>query len=451
MGMLALLSQSCGHEFLEVKSDISIGSPSTIADYQALLDNGNSVMNNNASFVLGMIGGEEFYIDDSRWLNYPSISQKNAYVWAENVYERESVGDWNSGYQRILYANMALEGLKNIEPSAVERDAWNMAQGSALFFRAWNYFQLAQLFCKPYEAVTAANELGLPLRLEPDVTIKSRRASLSETYGRMLADLEEAQLLLPDKPSVKMRPSKVACYALLARIYLQMENYELAEQYAEKTLRIQDDLIDYNALPIEASYPFPTGYGAENEEVIFFCYIPSYPMFSTAQMHVEEGLLNLYHDNDLRLSVFYATGSGGNVFFRGSYYGSIAPFVGLSTSEVLLIRAECYARRGALELALADMNRLGIHRFEHGYFGSFEGLNSEQVLQLVLEERRRELAFRGIRWEDRRRLNKDSRFATTISRTIGGRLYELTPGSNRYVWPLPDEVIELTGMQQNPR
>src|SRR5690606_5400293 len=183
-----------------------------------------------------------------------------------------------------------------------------------------------------------------------------KRASLSDTYNRILADLEMALPLLPERPSLKMRPSKVACHALLARVYLQMEDYGLAEHHAEEALRLQDDLVDYNSLSIEAAYPFPTGYGEENGEVIFFCYTASNPMFSSAQMHVNQALLDLYDDSDLRLSVLYATGSGDNVFFRGSYYGSNAPFVGLSTSETLLTRAECYARRGAADLALADIN-----------------------------------------------------------------------------------------------
>lgn len=450
-----LLSVSCGKEFLEIKPDASIGTPSKISDYQALLDQSIGVINNNAAHVFSLIGADEFFLDSDVWHGIPvtnnRVQQKNAYIWADNVYEGEPGADWNWGYGRILYANMVLDGLEKIGFAVDEKPDWDNAKGTALFIRALNFYQLAQLFCKPYDEQTAAMDLGIPLRLEADVTVKSKRATIKEVYDRILRDLNEAVALLPATPLVKVRPSKAAAYGLLARIHLQMEDYNQAKQSANEALRIQDVLIDFNSLPTAIQYPFPYDYGATNEEILFFCFAPAIIMMGNARMHVDPVLLSLYNANDKRLAVYYGTGGINNVFFRGSYFGNTPFFVGPSTAEMILIRAECNARHGELSAAIADINRLGEHRYEKGSFIHYSDLGNEETLKLVLDERRRELAFRGLRWEDLRRLNKDPRFATSIVRRIGDHIYTLEPNSPKYVWPIPDEVIQLTGMEQNPR
>lgn len=449
---MALFSfHSCGKRFLDVKSDVSIGTPHEVSDYQALLDNSTAVMNSNASHVLGIIGGDEFYLADPVWHALSNLAHKNAYIWADRVYEGTSVADWDDGYKRILYANMVLDGLANISPATDEQEAWSRAYGSALFFRAMNFFQLAQLFCKEYDRHTSEIDLGIPLRLEADVTIKSKRATVAETYSRIVHDLEYAVTLLPDEASVKMRPSKAAAYALLARVYLQMEDYQRAHQYADNALSLQSDLVDFNDLHTATQYFFSRDYGETNPEVIFYCYSSAPVILTSSRMQLSPELLELYSPNDRRLEVYYTVSANGNRFFRGSFTGSVSFFVGLSTSEMLLIRAECQARRGADEMALSDLNRLGRFRYDTGTFVPHGPLNNEQIMKVILDERRRELAFRGLRWSDLRRLNKETRFAKVIRREIDGQIYQLDPNSPKYVWPIPENVISLSGIEQNER
>ncbi|MFN3666647.1 MAG: RagB/SusD family nutrient uptake outer membrane protein, partial [Sediminibacterium sp.] len=74
------------------------------------------------------------------------------------------------------------------------------------------------------------------------------------------------------------------------------------------------------------------------------------------------------------------------------------------------------------------------------------------ALALVLSERRKELPFTSqIRWEDIRRLSKDPATAITLQRTINGQTITLQPGDSRYVFPIPENEILLSGIQQNPR
>jgi len=59
--------------------------------------------------------------------------------------------------------------------------------------------------------------------------------------------------------------------------------------------------------------------------------------------------------------------------------------------------------------------------------------------------------MRGQRWTDLKRLNKDSRFAVTLSRTVQGTTYTLPPNDPRYALLIPSEVILNSSMPQNAR
>jgi len=69
---------------------------------------------------------------------------------------------------------------------------------------------------------------------------------------------------------------------------------------------------------------------------------------------------------------------------------------------------------------------------------------------LILRERRKELIFRALRWSDLRRLNKETRYRVTLARTINGVVHELKYDSDRYTLQISADVINRTGMPQNP-
>ena len=78
-------------------------------------------------------------------------------------------------------------------------------------------------------------------------------------------------------------------------------------------------------------------------------------------------------------------------------------------------------------------------------------VNTQEALQKILTEHRKELCFRGLRWTDLRHLNHDPLFQKTLTRTIFGQNYSLPPNDIKYVFPLPDSEILYSGVQQNPR
>jgi hypothetical protein len=176
-----------------------------------------------------------------------------------------------------------------------------------------------------------------------------------------------------------------------------------------------------------------------------------YLFFFTPYYQVDSLLYASYGPGDLRKQCYFDTLADGMVFYKGSYAGSFGFFSGLATDELYLTRAECYARRGATGLALADLNTLLEKRFKKGMFKPLSTSSPEQALRLVITERKKELVARGLRWADLRRLNKEEAFKTTLRRSLDGKEYVLAPGSLRYTFPIPSNELSGSGIGQNPR
>lgn len=441
--LLLLILQSCGKDWLEAKPDKSLVVPESIKDYQLVLDN-VTLFNTLQACGLAEMSAGDFYITDANWSLITVSQERAAYTWGrtEDFYNGVPSVDWDNAYKRILNTNVVLAGIEKIKPLESEQQDWNNVKGSALFYRAFDFFNLAQVYCVAYNSTSANTDLGVPLRLDYDVNIKLKRSTLQQTYDQIIADLEAAAVLLGTKPLFKTRPSKESAYALLARTYLSMENYERAGHYADLALQIQAELVDYSKLNANASFPI----ARFNAEVIFHSTF-YYGIFNPARMLVVPDLYNEYTLGDLRKNVFF---NASNQNFKGSYNGDRTLFGGLATDEMYLIRAEAKARVGVLPEALTDLNTLRKSRWT-GLYADLNSIDQATVLGYVLKERRRELLFRGIRWSDLRRLNRDSRFAVTLIRSIKGTTYTLQPNDKRYVLPIDEEEIRLSGIQQNER
>jgi len=438
-------------EFLNQKPDKALLIPNTLAHFQALLDaddvlNGASQPGNTPQ--LGESGSDNFYLLEDEFYTNLRPQMQNYYFWSESPYAGISVSDYNYPYEAILYANTVLEGMEKLERNSQNREQYDYIAGQALFHRAHMFYQLAQVFAPPYNPDTENNEPGIFLRKSADINEKLARATVAETYRQIIEDLVQSVPRLNTEPPYKTRPSRQASYALLARTYLAMREYETAKRYADSCLDIQSTLFDFNEVNINNTSPFQgTGFShAINQEIIFFTAMLSatsqnFPTTFSYSL-VDSALYRSYHENDLRKSVFFTPRASGQRF-RGSYSfrGRTHYFSGLAVDEVLLTRAECQARLGNVDQALADLNRLLLARWDNRVsFVPLEGLNGQETLSIILEERRKELLYRGLRWTDLRRLNQEG-YGITLTRKLNGQVYTLPPNDPRWTWPLPPEVL----------
>ncbi|SHG42332.1 RagB/SusD family nutrient uptake outer membrane protein [Pedobacter caeni] len=430
-------------KFLDTKPNQKLMIINSLKDCQALLNNYGTM---NIGYPNdGEAASDNYYLLPSVWKSL-SPEDRDTYVWAPQG--ERLMGQWANPYKVVYNANLILQTEEGL-PNETDQLSRNEVKGAALFFRAYAFHQLAQIFAPAYDPATASSDLGIALRLSPDLDVVTKRASVQQSYERILTDFQEAASLLPLRPGIQSKPSRIATFAALARTYLTMENYAKAGIYADSCLKYTNTLIDYKNISPSSNTPF----GIFNQEVIFQSVTTYGNTLDIYSAKVDPDLMREYELKDLRRIVFFKSNDDGSYAFKGNYNGSFSSlqFSGLATDEMYLIRAECAARSGDVSGAMKDLNTLMEKRWD-GVFTPFTADNADVALAMVLKERRKELLFRNLRWPDLRRLNKDSRFKRTLSRgIINGKEFTLPPNDLRYTLLIPQEIINKTGIQQNLR
>lgn len=443
---MLIFSTACTKNFLDAKPNLSLVVPKTLKDLQALLD--NTDVNNVFMSSLQEMSSDDFYLSYSSYLSISTPMYQNAYLWKKEIYAgNQNIFDWHFRYRQVFYANIVLEELEKMNLEEKSKTYWSILKGSALFYRAFALYQVAQLFCKPYNEATAKTDLGVPIRVKSDINIVAKRVSVEESYSGIISDLEKSILLLPSSVAIKTRPNITAAQGLLARVYLAMSKYPEAQSYSNAALSTYSKLLNYNSIDLSSSNPFPR----YNEEVIFHSTLQSTSIFNTSRLIIDEDLFGSYDNKDLRLKLFFTMNAGTNTY-KGSYDGSSTFFNGIATNELYLIRAEAKARQHDKDGSLDDLNMLLKNRWDDKVpYPTINTNTWQDALTFILKERRKELIFRGLRWTDLRRLNMDTKYAKTLTRNLNGVLYTLSPNDSRYVFPIPDIVIQLSGIEQNNR
>lgn len=434
-------------EWLDEKYNLSDVVPKTLEDFQGLLDNSDQV--NNNLLVNGLISTDNFYVLPN---DVPTLGtvDRNTYTWQKDIYQGVKGVSWTNIYTNVMVANVVMDGLEKIKDQQND-PLYGEVKARALFFRSLAFYSLAQTFAKPYTA-SATTDLGIPLRMTADVNVRSVRATLKQTYDKILEDLLAAAELLPNTGLKITRPSKGAAYALLAKTYLQMQDYVKAELYASKALAINSALVDFTKLapglfqfaPISRTNPEYYLYATSTLPSIFN------PL---SRSLVDTVIYNSYEAGDLRKTVFYQVipAPVRKIYFKGSYTVAIY-FGGLAVNEMLLIKAESLVRQNKLAEGMDALNTLRQKRWNPSLYTPKTVATVKEGVDLIIAEKRRELPFTGqVRWEDLRRLNQDPNYAITLTRKLATGDITLPPNDPRYVLPIPDEEIRLSGMEQNIR
>ena len=448
--LISICFTSC-KKFLDEKSNKAITVPTTINDAQSLLDNAlyeNNYVNDNA----GSIMDDDYYVLDS-YYDGRSITARNQIIWDPAA--MGSVTNWQLAYSVVNTANVALETLNKLSPAPNEISDYNLAKGSALFFRAFAHFNVSQIYTLPYQASTAGQNPGIPYKVKGDINEPTLRSSLLITFQQIADDLKEASKILPLTTNYFTRPTKPAAFGMLARVYLVIGDYQNAYNYADSALKINNQLLDYKQLtipsPTSTTNPFPDwGFdnSTRNPEVLFFS--NSSPLGAFSSLLSDTVLYMSYSSNDLRKSLYYYRGSDGRYRWRGGYRKS-GMFSGVATDEIYLIRSECSARLNNVTGAMNDLNTLLRKRYNNT-FVDLTAPDAQTALSLIIAERRKELTRRGnLRWYDIRRLNLEPSFAKTLIRVQHGITYTLPPNDLRYALLIPIEVIQNSGIEQNKR
>ena len=431
------------NNFLDKKSNSSLLTPNTLESLQMLLDSAHDMNFNVPGY--GQASADDHFLVDKTF-NGLSERDRNRYLW--KIFDEIFNNDWAKGYIPVYQANLVLDQLSDIERTPTNALDWDNVRGSALFFRAYYYLALLWTYSHTYDKHTATNEYGIVLRDNSDPNVPSRRASAEESYNKVIQDLKEAVKLLPLRSIHPMRPSKVAAYATLARTYLSMSAYSNAYDYVDTALYYHNELLDYEN-PDEVNISSAAPFGQFNKEIIFYSEVATiHPTTHPTICFIDTILYHSYKNDDLRKSAYFTTNLDGYPSFKGTYASTNTLFTGIATDELYFMRAECGARIGNHKQAVNDLNMVMKSRWKKESFTYFDSNNPQTLLMRILEERRRGLLMRGLRWMDIKRFNAESP-NITLKRIINGEEHILPPDDNMFALPIPADVIEITGIPQN--
>lgn len=434
---MILLLVNC-NRFLDEKSDSNLATAETLADNQALLDDYATLASHSTS---GEIAAEDVFVTDADFNTMYDEAMKRLYTWQPSYVSLPTGSDWENCFRRIKIYNTVLFNLGHYEIGNSDN-----VEGQALLLRGAAYLEAAQIWCLAYDKNTAEAKLGLPLRLDPDMNIPSVRSTLQETYSQILVDLHRAAILLPVNQLAVSRPSKITALAYLSRVYLYMGDYTNALKHGKEALSYHDGLMNFNTLNPASAYPIKN----KNVEVLLPTLMSYSPFLATTKAKINNDLYQSYDANDLRKTIFFKPLATGEILFKGNYSGSTTRMTCIATDEVYLNVAEAQAYLDDKTSAMRNLNDLLRTRWKSGTFIELSASNAAQALQIIRAERRKELLFRGLRWADLKRYNREGA-NISLSKTISGQLFTLPPNDLRYAIAIPEDIIKMTGMPQNPR
>ncbi len=380
---------------------------------------------------------------------------------------------WNKVYKHINLANMILDEIDKQEaPAEEDRQAVARIRGEAYFLRAAYYFLMANLYCQPYEASKAAATPGIPLKTTYYIEDKLfPRGTLDKVYALIIGDLEKAAENLTGVPRKSVyRANLTAVRLLQSRVYLYMQNWEKAAEYAQLCLDLQSDLTDLNTFSDSRAFA-----EAESPEVIFSMGGNNIPRMLNnlfAGLSVSESLQKSYKRGDLRTKYFITYCGGDNEAWDCNKYVPQTSTQNANVSEIYLFRtaeawlnlAEAEACMGSVheERARQALDQLCKKRIQAGSWQA-TSLSGDALIQEIRDERRREFCFEGHRWFDLRRYTvaEKAPFTGMIRNTYSLledmfeissiSTYELPAGDPAWTLQIPWEVIEFEELTPNPR
>lgn len=341
-----------------------------------------------------------------------------------------SVRSTYSAYRAIGDCNLALYALDVLDKRSEDPDLADILEGEAKFIRALSYFDLMRVY--GYEPGNEVNgfDLGVVIRTEAVLGAAGAdfraRSTNTEVYDLIESDLTDAIALLPaeaDNASFPVRASSTAAQALRARMHLYLGNYAQAATDADAVLGATTAILvdGTNATDYEDSWS-----AATHPEAIFELAVSAndwntvdgvnnslatVTRVSSASLPNSQGavrasdeLIAAFEGGDVRRNMYVEPSAG--YYECTKWNGELGDFREnipiIRYSEVLLIAAEAKARNSNEPGARTDLNNLRANR---GLGAT--ALTGQALLDLIMNERRVELALEGHRFFDLKRLGLD--------------------------------------------
>ncbi len=424
--------------------------PETLADFEALLryEYGcHRVDINQASILLN-----DRYVSASYLAYYPLY--KANYLWDESA-DRIDLNSsdetaYYAGYAAISVFNLVIENaLTTTEATESEQyEVW--AQAKVL--RAMSYFNLVNYYAITYDESTASSTLSVPLITSADVNASYTQVSIQAMYDFILNDLEEALPYIPAEAATILHPDLGTIYAFYARVYLQMNNYTKALEYANLALAQNGDLYDWTAYyeankeQIENKESFlRTASPMDYDYIENYSYRHGSTYYSSSENSLTADRAAMFEEGDAR---FMSRWKEYTLASETYYYGTLSGYFnygGITTVEVYLIKAECLARSNDISGAMTVVNTVRKTRILADYYADLSASTLTEAMDYIITTKRNELILTLIPFCDIRRLNNEGTYTVTLSKEYEGASYQLSSTSHMWTMPFPQGAIDNPG------
>lgn len=341
--------------------------------------------------------------------------------------------NWGELYKTIYNANNVIEGLtKSTSLNAVKSKQWI---AEAKFLRAYSYFYLTNLW----------GNVPLVLTTDVDVSALLPQSSQETVYAQILLDLTDASKDLPadykNYDQERIRATKWAAEALLARVNLYLERWNEASNHASAVI---NETGTYGLITglTDTNSPFV----ADNKESIL--QIPYFNVdytYEGSSVFTTGGTLLLRKGNAL-----FETGDARKTNWTIDINDRLGVFLGIAPrkyqndfgdspserstllrlAELYLIRAEARVKSNDITGAQQDINAIR----NRALLDNTTVTNPNQLLDLIALERQREFfAENGHRWLDLKRTGK---LDETLS-VLSDKIWKSTDN----LYPIPEPAI----------
>ena len=463
---------SCKKSFLDVDNTTNLYRQSYVKDLNSMDDfkNGIYVML-NYDYENGVGAAyPDLVADNLKPLAAPAQQLLLPhYSWAqqandvqETSADAESLGMngiWKTGYQIIRACSFVIEDIGKY--SSENPDKANNIKGQALAIRAMVHFKLVNIFAQGYKFTEDASHIGVPYITTSNIGLPFSRQTVAEDYKSIITDLTNAIELLPATVTDTRYMNQAAAKALLARVYLFMEDYDNAKVIGTEIST------QFPLLTIASGYPnnLFKDKKADQSEVLFRLTPINKAGFVSSFLGVRlrgtllrynatNDIANMLKENSNDVRNTWVTNAAGlwNVTkypvsstpeltevtrAETAYYPPV-----LRSSEMFLTVAEAAAKTGDENAA-----RLYLDAIRKRANPSVANLTASgnALLDSIYKERRKEFAFEGLRMYDLQRWKQGVHRVDVLA----GAPKDLPYGDNKAIAPIHLLDVTLVGLEQN--
>lgn len=457
LGLGLLAFTACSEEFLEQTPEQAISIDNAVED---LISLNAAVTGLYSNFQDANIYGWDLpLIPDLRGDNL-FISRQNAgrflnfddYTLVEE--NGRVAGEWTDHYEVIVNASNVINNFPNSAFLETEQDEADQALGEAHAMRALTYWNLLRLFAPAYTNDSGAS-LGVPFNnAGTDGTIaEPSRETVSAGYAQVISDLETGIGLMTQTENGRF--SREGAQAILAKVYLYMEDFENAEIQADAVINSGRFSLYQDSTAWFSSWG--PNFGSEDILTLVNLDVDNLGVNSISGIMDQDGygdalatqdLYDAYSPTDYRRAVMIPgdrVDGESDVFFPELKYptGQLGQdyIKIMRLSDVYLIRAEARAENGDEDGARADLDAVASLR-DPNYVPSTA--TGDDLIDVILDERRKELAFEGDRVYDLIRRKK------TWTKTRTFETEQVSWDNPQLVNPIPRVELDVnSNMVQN--